>query len=122
MELAEGLVALIDEEGMPQLEHPLRSADVVASEAEEVHLQQARGDEAALGRRFEREAQAAGEIGSDHILEVYDVGSLDDGARYMVMEYLDGESLAARWARNVMLNKWLEYCVERGHRFGVAGS
>lgn len=21
------------------------------------------------------------------------------------------------WARNVMLNKWLEYCVERGHRF-----
>ena len=22
-----------------------------------------------------------------------------------------------RWARNVMLNKWLEYCVERGHFF-----
>jgi len=22
-----------------------------------------------------------------------------------------------RWARNMMLNKWLEYCVERGHRF-----
>jgi uncharacterized protein YqiB (DUF1249 family) len=22
-----------------------------------------------------------------------------------------------RWARNVMLNKWLEYCVERGHLF-----
>lgn len=25
--------------------------------------------------------------------------------------------LDQRWARNVMLNKWLEYCVERGHRF-----
>ncbi|AMN47230.1 hypothetical protein ACG33_09005 [Steroidobacter denitrificans] len=25
-----------------------------------------------------------------------------------------------RWMRNIMLNKWLEYCVERGHRF--AGS
>lgn len=22
-----------------------------------------------------------------------------------------------RWARNVMLNKWLEYCLDRGHRF-----
>jgi uncharacterized protein YqiB (DUF1249 family) len=22
-----------------------------------------------------------------------------------------------RWMRNIMLNKWLEYCVERGHRF-----
>jgi uncharacterized protein YqiB (DUF1249 family) len=25
--------------------------------------------------------------------------------------------LDQRWARNLMLNKWLEYCVERGHRF-----
>jgi uncharacterized protein YqiB (DUF1249 family) len=32
---------------------------------------------------------------------------------------VDGEGLAARWTRNVMLNKWLEYCVERGHRFGA---
>ena len=28
--------------------------------------------------------------------------------------------LGARWARNMLLNKWLEYCVDRGHRFGVA--
>jgi uncharacterized protein len=27
--------------------------------------------------------------------------------------------LDQRWARNVMLNKWLEYCVERGHRFST---
>ena len=27
--------------------------------------------------------------------------------------------LDQRWARNMMLNKWLEYCVERGHRFSA---
>jgi uncharacterized protein YqiB (DUF1249 family) len=25
--------------------------------------------------------------------------------------------LDQRWARNMLLNKWLEYCAERGHRF-----
>jgi uncharacterized protein YqiB (DUF1249 family) len=25
--------------------------------------------------------------------------------------------LHQRWTRNMMLNKWLEYCAERGHRF-----
>jgi uncharacterized protein len=28
--------------------------------------------------------------------------------------------LQQRWARNMMLNKWLEYCAERGHRFMAA--
>ena len=32
------------------------------------------------------------------------------------------EPLGARWSRNMMLNKWLEYCVDRGHRFGTAAS
>ena len=27
--------------------------------------------------------------------------------------------LQQRWTRNMMLNKWLEYCAERGHRFTV---
>ena len=27
------------------------------------------------------------------------------------------EALGQRWARNMMLNKWLEYCRDRGHRF-----
>ena len=26
--------------------------------------------------------------------------------------------LDQRWARNLLLNRWLEYCHERGHRFG----
>jgi serine/threonine-protein kinase len=49
--------------------------------------------------RFEREAQAAARIGSDHICEVLDLGVLPDGSRYMVMEYLDGETLGARIKR-----------------------
>ena len=47
-------------------------------------------------QRFEREAQAAGRIGSEHIVEVLDLGSLAGGERFMVMEYLDGESLGDR--------------------------
>src|SRR3954451_12430567 len=43
-------------------------------------------------QRFEREAQAAGRIGSEHIVEVLDLGNLSDGERYMVMEFLEGES------------------------------
>ncbi|MEO7113282.1 MAG: protein kinase [Polyangiaceae bacterium] len=47
-------------------------------------------------QRFEREAQAAGRIGSEHIVEVLDLGSLPSGERFMVMEYLDGEPLGER--------------------------
>jgi serine/threonine-protein kinase len=53
-------------------------------------------DRADIVQRFEREAQAAGRIGSAHIVEVLDLGSLPTGERFMVMEYLDGESLGAR--------------------------
>src|SRR5205807_2566212 len=35
--------------------------------------------------RFEREAQAAGHIGSEHIVEVLDLGNLPDGSRFMIM-------------------------------------
>lgn len=28
-----------------------------------------------------------------------------------------GDSTRERWARNMLLNKWLEYCADRGHRF-----
>jgi serine/threonine-protein kinase len=44
--------------------------------------------------RFRREARAAAKIQSDHVVRVLDVGLLDSGERYMVMEYLDGHDLA----------------------------
>jgi serine/threonine-protein kinase len=62
-------------------------------------LHAAASSNADVVRRFEREAQAAGRIGSDHILEILDLGELQGGERYLVMEYLQGETLAARLAR-----------------------
>jgi serine/threonine-protein kinase len=45
--------------------------------------------------RFAREAQAAVRITSEHVARVHDVGTLETGAPYMVMEYLEGGDLAA---------------------------
>ena len=44
-------------------------------------------------RRFLREARAAARIESDHVVRVFDVGTLDSGQPYMAMEYLDGMDL-----------------------------
>jgi serine/threonine-protein kinase len=44
--------------------------------------------------RFIREARAASKIKSEHVVRVYDVGRLENGAPYIVMEYLDGCDLA----------------------------
>src|SRR4051812_15384386 len=48
--------------------------------------------------RFEREARAAVKIKSEHVARVIDVGNLETGAPYMVMEYLDGGDLDG-WIR-----------------------
>jgi serine/threonine protein kinase len=44
-------------------------------------------------KRFRREARAAVKIKSDHMARVFDVGTLDDGAPCLVMEYLEGQDL-----------------------------
>jgi serine/threonine-protein kinase len=44
--------------------------------------------------RFEREARAAVKIKSEHVARVSDVGKLENGAPYMVMEYLEGGDLS----------------------------
>ncbi|HEY3664344.1 MAG TPA: serine/threonine-protein kinase, partial [Polyangiaceae bacterium] len=48
-----------------------------------------------LVARFAREARAAVRIKSEHVARVSDVGTLESGAPYMVMEYLDGVDLSA---------------------------
>lgn len=45
--------------------------------------------------RFFREARAARRIKGEHVVRVEDVGKLDDGTPYIVMEYLDGHDLAS---------------------------
>ena len=52
-----------------------------------------------LRARFEREARAVALLDHPHICAVYDVGQ-QDGVHYLVMQYLEGETLAARLARS----------------------
>jgi serine/threonine-protein kinase len=49
-------------------------------------------------KRFHQEARAAGAIGHPNICEVYDLGTLEDGSPYLVMEKLVGQTLADRIA------------------------
>jgi eukaryotic-like serine/threonine-protein kinase len=48
--------------------------------------------------RFIREAKAAVRIKSEHVARVSDVGTLSNGAPYLVMEYLEGQDLA-QWLK-----------------------
>jgi serine/threonine protein kinase len=60
--------------------------------------------------RFLREASAAGRIGNPHIIETFDAGELESGEPYLVMEYLEGETLSDRLGRSGRLG--LEELVE----------
>jgi serine/threonine protein kinase len=44
--------------------------------------------------RFLREGKAAAKIRNEHVVRVFDVGTLENGAPYMVMEFLQGHDLA----------------------------
>ena len=43
--------------------------------------------------RFLREARSAGQVGSEHIVEILDSDETDEGVPFLVMEYLEGEDL-----------------------------
>jgi eukaryotic-like serine/threonine-protein kinase len=49
--------------------------------------------------RFMNEAKAANAIGHPNIIDIIDVGNLPSGVPYLMMEFLDGESLAGRLLR-----------------------
>jgi serine/threonine protein kinase/formylglycine-generating enzyme required for sulfatase activity len=56
------------------------------------------------GLRFVQEAQAAAVIGSRHIIDVTDGGISEEGAPYIVMEYLEGEELEVLIQREAPLS------------------
>ena len=51
-----------------------------------------------LCRRFEREARSISKLSHPNICSLFDVGN-EDGVEYLVMEYIEGETLAERLAR-----------------------
>ena len=50
--------------------------------------------------RLQHEAKVTGNLGHPNICEIYDMGRLDDGSPYVVMERLRGETLAQRIKRD----------------------
>src|SRR5688500_15471705 len=75
--------------------------------------------------RFEREARAISQLTHPNICTLHDVGQ-ENGISYLVMELLEGESLADRLARGALpLQEVLRYggqiadALDKAHRQGV---
>ena len=63
------------------------------------------GDDPELLRRFDREARAASALNHPNIVQIYDVGvaASESGEHYVVMEYVEGETLRRRLGRGPLL-------------------
>ncbi len=57
----------------------------------------------AIVARLKKEAQLASSVQNEHIIDVTDFGQTDDGRTFVVMEFLEGESLAECLARETRL-------------------
>ena len=57
----------------------------------------------AIVKRLKQEAQLASSVGNEHIIDITDFGTTEDGRTFVVMEFLDGESMAECLARETML-------------------
>src|ERR1700686_1313241 len=82
-------------------------------------------DRAELRERFEREAKTIASLNHPHICVLHDIGQ-QDGTDYLVMEYLEGETLAQRLLKGALpLEQVLQYAIEisdaldKAHRKGI---
>jgi eukaryotic-like serine/threonine-protein kinase len=82
-------------------------------------------DRAELRERFEREARTVASLNHPHICTLFDIGH-QDGIDYLVMEYLEGETLSERLKKGPLpLEKVLQYAIEiadaldKAHRKGI---
>ena len=78
-----------------------------------------------LKQRFGREAKTVAALSHPHICPVFDVGS-QDGVDFLVMEYLEGETLAQRLEKGALpLDQALQIAIEiadaldKAHRQGI---
>ena len=79
-----------------------------------------------LRQRLDREARTISSLSHPNICHLYDVGS-QDGTSYLVMEYLEGDTLADRLRKGPLpleqvLRYGIEICegLEKAHRSGVS--
>ncbi len=84
-----------------------------------------RADQPQLRERFQREAETIASLNHPHICTLYDIGH-QDGIDYLVMEYLEGETLAERLTRGPLpLDEVLRVAMEvsdgldKAHRKGI---
>jgi len=117
------MVALIGAGGMGEV-YKARDTRLDRSVAIKV-LPPAFAGNAQLKLRFEREAKTISQLTHPHICTLYDVGN-EQGVEYLVMELLDGETLADRIARGPLpMRDVLRYggeiaeALDRAHRAGV---
>src|ERR1700680_4611788 len=94
---------------------------IVAIKVLPAHL----ADRAELRERFEREARTIASLNHSHICTLHDIGK-QDGIDFLVMEYLEGETLARRLEKGPLpLEQVLHYAIEisdaldKAHRKGV---
>jgi serine/threonine protein kinase len=78
-----------------------------------------------LRERFEREARAISQLSHPHICVLYDIGK-NEGADYLVLEYLEGETLGVRVRRGPLpTDQVLKFgaqmadALDKAHRHGV---
>ena len=71
-------------------------------------------------RRFEQEARAAGALSHPNVCAIHDIGT-HDGAPFVVMELLEGETLRARLDSGpIPVRKAIEYAVQVAHGLAAA--